>query len=176
MAGNDETTRLIGRREGAQGWLILNNPARHNALSLEMYEALGRRVEEFAGEPEIRAIIVTGEGGRAFASGADISEFEQKRATPADRARYDGISDAASLALEHCEKPTIAMIAGYCIGGGLDLALRCDFRIAADGASFGLPAARLDLVYGFVDIKRLTYIVGPAYAREILYTGRRFTT
>ena len=97
MAGNDGTTRLIARREGAQGWLILNNPARHNALSLEMYEALGRRVEEFAGEPEIRAIIVTGEGGRAFASGADISEFEQKRATPEDIARYDGISDAASL-------------------------------------------------------------------------------
>src|SRR6476661_5085377 len=99
MAGKDETTRLIARREGALGWLILNNPARHNALSLEMYEALGRRVEEFAGAPEIRCLIVTGEGGRAFASGADISEFDQKRATPEDIAHYNGISDAASLKL-----------------------------------------------------------------------------
>jgi enoyl-CoA hydratase/carnithine racemase len=175
MAGNDGTTRLIARREGALGWLILNNPARHNALSLEMYEALGRGVQAFAGEPEIRCLIVTGEGGRAFASGADISEFEQKRATPDDIARYDGLSDAALLKLEHCEKPTIAMIAGYCIGGGLDLALRCDFRIASAESSFGVPAARLGLGYGFIDVKRLVDIVGPAFAREILYTGRRFT-
>jgi len=175
MASDTEATRLLARREGALGWLILNNPARHNALSLEMYEALGRRVEEFAGDPEIRAIIVTGEGGRAFASGADISEFEEKRATRADIARYDEISDAASLKLEHCEKPTIAMISGYCIGGGLDLASRCDFRIASEDSSFGVPAARLGLGYGFVDVKRLVDIVGPAYAREILYTGRRFT-
>jgi enoyl-CoA hydratase/carnithine racemase len=170
-----ESEKLIARREGAVGWIILNNPARLNALSLHMYEALGQRVDEFAADTAIRTIILTGAGDRAFASGADISEFEQKRASAEAIARYDKISDAACLKLEFCEKPTIAMIRGYCIGGGMDLASRCDFRIAATDSTFGVPAARLGLGYGFVDVKRLVDLLGPAAAKEILYTGRRFT-
>jgi enoyl-CoA hydratase/carnithine racemase len=171
-----DTARIIAKREGAKGWLILDNPARLNALSLAMYESLGKRVGELGADPAIRVIIVAGAGERAFAAGADISEFDAKRATAADIARFDEISGAASLRLEECEKPTIAMIRGYCIGGGLDLALRCDFRIAAEGSTFGIPAARLGLAYGFEDVQRLVGITGPAYAREILYSGRRFTS
>ena len=172
---NGETGKLIARKDGALGWITLNNPARLNALSLEMYEALGRAVDGFTADPAIRTVILTGVGGRAFASGADISEFAEKRATPEAIARYDGISDAACAKLEFCEKPTIAMIQGYCIGGGMDLALRCDFRIATTESSFGVPAARLGLGYGFVDVKRLVDVIGPAAAKEVLYTGRRFT-
>jgi len=173
MTGGSE--KLIARREGAAGWIVLNNPARLNALSLDMCEALGQQVDEFAADSSIRSIILTGAGDRAFASGADISEFEQKRASAEAIAHYDKISDAACLKLELCEKPTIAMIRGYCIGGGMDLASRCDFRIAAAESTFGVPAARLGLGYGFVDVKRLVDLLGPAAAKEILYTGRRFT-
>src|SRR5215469_13440529 len=116
-----ETGKLVARKDGALGRITLNNPARLNALSLDMYEALGRAIDSFTSDPAIRTIILTGEGGRAFASGADISEFEQKRASAAAIARYDAISDAACAKLEFSEKPTIAMIRGYCIGGGMDL-------------------------------------------------------
>jgi len=132
-------------------------------------------IAAFAADPEIRVIVVTGAGERAFVSGADISEFEEKRATPAQIAEYDGLSERASVALETVAKPTIAMIQGYCIGGGLDLALRTDLRIAAEDARFGVPAVRLGLGYGFSDVKRLVAVVGPAHAKEILYTGRQFT-
>jgi enoyl-CoA hydratase/carnithine racemase len=169
------TERVIARREGSIGWLVLNNPARHNALSLVMYGAIERMVARFGADPEIRVIAVTGAGERAFVSGADISEFAEKRATPAQIAEYDALSERASVALETVAKPTIAMIRGYCIGGGLDLALRTDLRIASEDSRFGVPAARLGLGYGFSDVKRLVDMVGPAYAKEILYTGRQFT-
>lgn len=169
------TERVISRREGAIGWLVLNNPARHNALSLVMYGAIERVIAAFAADPQVRVIVVTGAGERAFVSGADISEFAEKRATPTQIAEYDALSERASVALEAVAKPTIAMIRGYCIGGGLDLALRTDLRIAAEDARFGVPAVRLGLGYGFSDVKRLVDIVGPAYAKEILFTGRQFT-
>jgi enoyl-CoA hydratase len=169
------TERVIARREASIGWLVLNNPARHNALSLAMYGAIERVVLKLEADPEIRVIVVTGAGERAFVSGADISEFAEKRATPAQIAEYDALSERASVALETVAKPTICMIRGYCIGGGLDLALRTDLRIASEDSRFGVPAARLGLGYGFSDVKRLVDVVGPAYAREILYTGRQFT-
>jgi enoyl-CoA hydratase len=169
------TERVKARREGSIGWLVLDNPARHNALSLVMYGAIERVIATFAADPQVRVIVVTGAGERAFVSGADISEFAENRATPAQIVEYDALSERASVALEAVAKPTIAMIRGYCIGGGLDLALRTDLRIAAQGARFGVPAVRLGLGYGFSDVKRLVDIIGPAYAKEILYTGRQFT-
>ncbi|MEA2783356.1 MAG: enoyl-CoA hydratase [Rhodospirillaceae bacterium] len=168
------TEGLVARREGAVGWIVLNNPSRHNALSLAMYLAIERVVAAFEADPAVRVVVVTGAGERAFASGADISEFEEKRATAAQIAEYDGLSERAAAALERAAKPTIAMIRGYCIGGGLDLALRTDLRIASRNARFAVPAVRLGLGYAFDDIKRLVDIVGPASAKEILYTGRQF--
>jgi enoyl-CoA hydratase len=166
--------RVIARREDSIGWITLNNPARHNALSLAMYGAIERIVAAHGADPQVRVIIVTGAGERAFASGADISEFAEKRATPAQIAEYDALSERASEVLETVPKPTIAMIRGYCIGGGLDLALRTDLRIASEDSRFGVPAARLGLGYGFSDVRRLVDAVGSAYAKEILYTGRQF--
>ena len=168
------TERVIARREGGIGRLILNNPARHNALSLAMYEAIGRVAPRFEADPEIRVVVVSGAGDKAFVSGADISEFGEKRATAAQMADYDAKADRAMRLLETLAKPTIAMIRGYCIGGGLDLALRCDLRIAAEGSRFAIPAVRLALGYAFEDVKRLVDIVGPASAKEILYSGRQF--
>jgi enoyl-CoA hydratase len=167
--------RMIATIEGAIGWMIFNYPARHNAVSMDMWRGVARIVEAFKADPAVRAIVVTGAGERAFVSGADISEFDEKRATPAAIAEYDAIGEHASQLLETMAKPTIAMIRGYCIGGGVDLALRCDIRIASDDARFGIPAAKLGLGYPFSDVNRLVHIVGPAFAKEIFYTGRQFT-
>jgi enoyl-CoA hydratase/carnithine racemase len=168
------TERLIAKVEGGIGWIIFNNPARHNAISLTMAEALGRVVDAFAADPAVRVVIVTGAGERAFVSGADISEFAEKRATAAAIAHYDGTAEETSHRLEVLGKPTIAMIRGYCIGGGLDLALRCDLRIAAEDARFGVPAAKLGLGYSFTEVRRLAALVGPSFAKEIFFTGRQF--
>jgi len=179
MAGREAmdfgTDRMIALKDGAVGWIVFNNPARHNAVSLDMWRALGRIVDSFASDPAIRVVVVRGAGERAFVSGADISEFDEKRATPAQIETYDTASEESCRKLELLAKPTIAMIRGYCIGGGLDLALRCDLRIASTDATFGVPAARLGLGYPFADVKRLADLVGPAATKEIFFLGRRFT-
>jgi len=118
---------------------------------------------------------VTGAGGKAFVSGADISEFKEKRANEEAAAAYSKVSEAARLKLHETLKPTIAMIRGYCIGGGLATAIGCDIRIAAEGSRFGIPAAKLGLGYAYDGIKKLIDLVGPAHAREIFYTARQFT-
>jgi enoyl-CoA hydratase len=166
---------LLARKEGPIGWIVLNNPARHNAISLEMSRALLRLGPIISADTEIRVVIVAGAGERAFSAGADISEFEELRATPEAVTEYDGIAEQACQALEQLPRPTIAMIHGYCIGGGLDLALRCDLRVAGADARFGIPAARLGLGYAFSDVKRLVQFVGPASAKELFYSGRQFS-
>src|SRR5437764_9757967 len=135
------TTKMIGEKDGAVGRLIFNNPARHNAVSLEMWQAVGQIMDDFETDPAIRVIVVTGAGGKAFVSGADISEFKEKRANEEAAAAYSKISEASRLKLQETLKPTIAMIRGYCIGGGLATAIGCDIRIAAEGSRFGIPAA-----------------------------------
>src|SRR5262252_8101309 len=169
------TSKMIMEKKGAIGRLIFNNPARHNAVSLEMWEAVTRIIDDFERDDAIRVIVVSGAGGRAFVSGADISEFGEKRASEAAAAAYAKISEGARRRLEEISKPTIAMIQGYCIGGGVATALACDLRIAAEGSKFGIPAAKLGLGYAYDGIKKLIDIVGPAYAREIFYTARQFS-
>jgi enoyl-CoA hydratase/carnithine racemase len=144
-----DTPFMRARIEDGVGWMTFNNPDRLNALKMEMNEA--------------------------FASGADISEFEERRATPDGRARFDDVFGQAGQAFASLRKPLIAMIQGYCIGGGLATALNADLRISADTGQFGIPAVRLGLGYAFDGLKRLTHIVGPTSAAEIMLTGRRFT-
>src|SRR5215469_7169578 len=168
------TSKMIMEKKGAIGRLIFNNPARHNAVSLEMWEAVTRIIDDFERDDAIRIIVVSGAGGRAFVSGADISEFKEKRASEEAVAAYSKISEGARQRLQDTPKPTIAMIQGYCIGGGVGTALACDLRIAAEGSRFGIPAAKLGLGYGYDGIRRLIDLVGPAYAREIFYTARQF--
>ena len=168
------TERMIARKDGAVGWMLFNNPARHNAVSVDMWKAVPEILDAFNADDAIRAVVLAGVGGKAFISGADISEFEQKRGSREAILEYNATGDRANRAIVECKKPTIAMIQGYCIGGGLGVALGCDLRIAADNARFGVPAAKLGLGYAFPGIKRLADVVGPSFAKEIFYTARQF--
>src|SRR5471032_516983 len=126
------TDKLIATKENGIGWITFNNPARHNAVSLEMWQALTATLEAYAVDPEIRVVILKGAGEKAFVAGADISQFKEKRSSPEGVKEYNAAADDASKALQTCPKPTIAMIRGYCIGGGTAIAVGCDIRIAAD--------------------------------------------
>ena len=169
------TDRLIARKDGAIGWIIFNNPERHNATSYEMWQSLPVVLGAFVKDPEVRLVVFRGAGEKAFSAGADISQFKERRSGAEAAKEYNAVADAANHALRECAKPTIAMIGGYCMGGGTAIAVGCDIRIAADDARFGVPAAKLGLGYRFEGIKRLASIVGPAYTAEIFFTARQFT-
>jgi enoyl-CoA hydratase len=171
MAHND---KVLARRDGKVGTVIFNNPERHNAVSLDMWEAANRILDDFARDDDVRVVVVTGAGGKAFISGADISRFGDERSTEEAIARYNVIVSKANAAFHEFPKPTIAMIRGYCIGGGLGLAVCCDLRICSDNSRFGVPAAKLGLGYGFTGIKRLCDVVGPSFTKEIFFTARQF--
>jgi enoyl-CoA hydratase/carnithine racemase len=169
-----QTDKMLSRKEGHVGYMIFNNPERRNAVSLDMWEAAGRIMEDFAGDDAIRVVVITGAGGKAFVSGADISRFEKERSDEQAQARYNAVVSKANEAIYAFPKPTIAMIHGYCLGGGLGLAVCCDLRIASDDSRFGVPAAKLGVGYGFVGIKRLADLVGPSFTKEIFFTARQF--
>jgi enoyl-CoA hydratase len=169
------SAKMIAEKDGAIGRIIFNNPARHNAVSLDMWQAVAQIMEDYENDDAIRVIVLSGAGGKAFVSGADISEFKEKRDSVEAAEAYAKISEAARVRLQETLKPTIAMIRGYCIGGGMATALACDIRIATEGSKFGVPAAKLGLGYAYDGIKKLIDIVGPAYAREIFFTARQFT-
>ncbi len=168
------TDKMLAEKDGAVGRMIFNNPERHNAVSLEMWQAAGRILEDFASDDAIRVIVLAGAGGKAFVSGADISKFEDERATAEAVASYSAKTARVYDALAAVAKPTIAMIEGYCIGGGLALAVCCDLRLCADNARFSLPAARLGLGYPIAGLRRLVGVVGIGFAKEICFTARRF--
>jgi len=167
--------KMQAKKEGRVGYVIYNNPERHNAVSLDMWEAAVAILEDFKADKDISVVVVTGAGGKAFVSGADISKFEKERSDEASVARYGQMVEASYTAFHTFPKPTIAMIRGYCIGGGMGLATCCDLRIATEGSKFGVPAAKLGLGYGYPGLKRLVDIVGPSFAMEIFYTARQFT-
>jgi len=169
------TDKLIAGKEGSIGWITFNNPERPNATSYEMWQALPVVLDAYAKDPEVRVIVFRGAGEKAFSAGADISQFKEKRSSAEAVKMYNAAADAANQALRECGKPTIAMIRGYCIGGGTAIAVGCDIRIATDDARFGVPAARLGLGYRFEGIKRLASIVGPSFTAEIFFTARQFT-
>jgi enoyl-CoA hydratase len=170
-----QTDKMIAQKDGAIGWITFNNPARHNAVSLSMWQGLYDAVSAYSADPEVRVIVLKGAGEKAFASGADISEFHEKRSSEETNRAYDEVAHRATDALVEVNKPTIAMIRGYCVGGGVSIALSCDMRIAADGSTFAVPAAKLGLGYAFEGVRRLVDLVGPSFAREIFYTARQFS-
>lgn len=155
--------------------LTLSRPARANALNARMLEEINLAMDMAEADAAVRVVVVTGAGGKAFVSGADISRFEKERSTKEAIDRYNVVVDRAYTAFSEFPKPTIAMIRGYCIGGGVGLALCCDMRICTENSKFGVPAAKLGLGYGYRGIKKLVDIVGPSYAKEIFYTARQFT-
>ena len=171
-----QTSKMLSRKEGGAGIVTFNNPERHNAVSLEMWEATKRILDDFAADDEVRVVVITGAGGKAFVSGADISKFESERATLEATRHYNATVEKAYAGIQDFPKPTIAMIRGYCIGGGLGLATCCDLRICSDNSRFAVPAAKLGLGYSYAGLRRLCDIVGPAFAREIFFTARQFDT
>jgi enoyl-CoA hydratase/carnithine racemase len=161
-------------KEGAIGWVVLDNPARLNALDSAMWRALPKAMAQFDADPEVRVIVLRGEGEKAFAVGMDISEFETSRTTPEQVAAFDRLIDEALHALQASPKPVVAMIRGFCMGGGVEISLACDLRYCSDDVQMAIPAARLGLGYGIDGTKRLVETVGHANAREIFFTGRRY--
>jgi enoyl-CoA hydratase/carnithine racemase len=166
---------MLAHVEGGIGWMTYNNPARHNAMSYDMQLAVPRILSAFSADPEVHVVVVQGAGDRAFVSGADISEFSEKRTTVAARADYDDALAAAWASWRTVPKPIIAMIRGYCIGGGLLTAMQADIRIAAADSQFGVPAAKLGLGYAYGGVEQLMDLVGPAWAAEILFSARRLS-
>jgi enoyl-CoA hydratase/carnithine racemase len=169
------TRKMIARKEGGIGWMIFNQPEKHNAVSVEMWTAVPKIVGAFEADPEVRVIVLCGAGERAFVSGADISEFEQRRDSEEAISAYDAVSEEAHAALARALKPTIAMIRGICFGGGVGIALTTDVRICSLDARFSVPAAKLGVGYRYTGIKRLVDVVGPAFAKEIFFTAGAFT-
>jgi enoyl-CoA hydratase/carnithine racemase len=158
-------------RDGAIATLHLNRPAKRNALTLEMWRRLTALVEELDRDTAVKVIVVTGEGD-AFAAGADIDEFEQSFADPKMADTVAQVTYDAQKRLARNIKPTIAKIRGACVGGGCGIALCCDLRFADAGAKFAITPSKLGLIYSLADTKRLVDLVGPAKAKDILYTGR----
>lgn len=161
--------------EGPVARIIFEHEARRNAMSIDMWQAIPRMLDQIEADQTIRVIVLSGAGEEAFVAGADISEFETHRATPQAVMAYEEFVDGATDRLAHTLIPTIAMIRGYCIGGGMAIALSCDMRIATPQSMFAIPAAKLGLGYRHGGIRTLMNLVGPGFAREIFFTARQFT-
>ena len=166
--------RLRVERDGPVGRLVLDNPERRNAIGAEMWRAIPKAIGEFNADAAIRVIVIRGEGTQAFAAGADISEFEKNRSSESEVKDYEGATAAAHQAIETSPKPVIALIHGFCVGGGLAVALSCDLRYADTSSRFAIPAARLGLGYGVHGTGRLVATVGHANAREIMFSACRY--
>ena len=168
------TDKMLAHVKDGVGWMTFNQPNKRNAVSFDMWTAIATILNDFSSSDDVRVVVMLGAGDKAFVSGADISEFDEKRSTPEQVKVYEANSADAHQAITTLEKPLIAMIRGFCIGGGLAIALSADLRIAADDGQFGVPAAKLGLGYGYSGIKVLMDLVGPSLAKEIFFTGRRF--
>ncbi len=155
------------------GIVTFNNPEKRNAMSLDMWEGLGQALTELRDDPDVRVVILAGAGDKAFVSGADISQFEKTRHNAEAAEEYSKRSDAQRALLANYPKPTIACIRGFCLGGGMQVAMMSDIRIAAETSQFGIPAAKLGIAYGYDGLKHLVSLVGPSWARLIMYTGMR---
>ena len=175
-AGTESITeKLIVEKNKGVGYIGLNQPKKHNAISYEMWQGIAQAMDDFESDDNVRVIVVSGEGGVAFSAGADISQFEQKRGSADAIEVYNTAMKRAYQKLTDVSKPTIAKITGYCIGGGVAIALCCDLRLATDDSKFGIPAAKLGLGYGYDALRPLVNLVGPSSAKEILFTARRFS-
>lgn len=169
------TEKMIAEVEDGIGWMTFNNPERRNALSLEMWEGISAIMESFQRDDAVRVVVMKGAGDKAFVSGADISQFDEKRANAEQAEAYSATMAGARRRLAELDKPLIAMIRGYCLGGGLTVALNADIRIASEDSQFGVPAARLGIAYGYDAMKQLVDLVGPSFAKEIAFSARRLS-
>jgi enoyl-CoA hydratase/carnithine racemase len=165
--------RILQSISDGIGIVTFNNPAKRNAMSLDMWEGLGQSLIELRDDPDIRVVILTGAGDKAFVSGADISQFEKTRHNAEASEQYSKRSAAQRALLADYPKPIIACILGFCLGGGMQVAMLADIRFAAENSQFGIPAAKLGIAYGYDGLRNLVSLVGPSWARLIMYTGMR---
>jgi enoyl-CoA hydratase len=155
------------------GVVTFNNPGKRNAMSLDMWEGLGHALTDLRDDEDVRVVILVGAGDKAFVSGADISQFEKTRHNAAASEEYSRRSAAQRALLADYPKPTISCIRGFCLGGGMQIAMLTDIRIAAKDSQFGIPAAKLGIAYGYDGLRHLVSLVGPSWARLIMYTGMK---
>ncbi|HVL35095.1 MAG TPA: enoyl-CoA hydratase [Burkholderiales bacterium] len=167
--------RLLVEKRGAAGWIVFDQPDKRNAINAAMWRGIPAAMAQFDADAEVRCVAFRGTGREAFAAGADISEFAEIRAQKSAVAEYDELLDRVLHAIQDSRKPSLAMIHGFCMGGGLEVALACDLRYCGASAQFGIPAAKLGLAYNIEGHKRLLETVGHAHAREIMYLGRRYS-
>jgi len=167
-----ETTKMLAEVADGIGWVTFNQPEKRNAISLEMWRGLAVIMESFAHDKNVRVVVMRGAGDKAFVSGADISEFDTNRSNAAQKESYGQVAAEANRWLARLDKPLLALIQGYCIGGGLATALAADVRFATTDATFGIPAAKLGLGYEYEGLKRLVDIVGPSRAKDIMFSAR----
>jgi enoyl-CoA hydratase/carnithine racemase len=165
--------KMLAELADGVGLVTFNQPEKRNAMSVEMWQGLEAILDRFAADPEMRVLVLAGAGDKAFVSGADISQFEKNRANADAQVEYDRLTSAGRRKLGAFPKPVIARIRGFCLGGGLGIAMQADIRIASADSQFGIPAARLGIAYGFEMVRTLVSLVGPAHARMILYSGAR---
>ncbi len=165
--------KMLAAVEDGVGLITFNQPEKRNAMSVEMWDGLTRILDAWADDPAVRAVVLTGAGDKAFVSGADISQFEKQRSDADAQREYDKLTRGGREKLAAFPKPVIARIQGFCLGGGLGIAMQADMRIAAEGSAFGIPAAKLGIAYGFDMVRRLMSLVGQANARTLLFTGER---
>jgi enoyl-CoA hydratase/carnithine racemase len=173
MAYKAGTERVKTWLDGQVLHIRFNNPEKHNALSVDMWEAVPPLLDKAAKDDSVRMVVLSGEGGKSFVSGADISQFEDMRAAKEAVKKYEAMAEAALQGIYEFEKPTVACIQGYCIGGGVNVAICCDIRIASSNSTFAIPAAKLGLGYRYSAMKNLTDLVGPGHAKDIFFTARR---
>ncbi|MSQ18968.1 MAG: enoyl-CoA hydratase [Betaproteobacteria bacterium] len=166
--------RILSKKENGIGWIIFSNLAKHNAVSLDMWQSVPSLMQTYEADPEVRAIVITGDGEKAFISGADISQFDKVRGSADAQAVYNTAVDKGYESPVLCAKPVIAKIRGFCMGGGLGLAAACDVRLCAEDAVFRMPAARLGLGYNYSGMKRFVGIIGSANTADIFFTARKF--
>lgn len=165
---------LVVEKRGAAGWIVFDQPHKRNAINNAMWAGIPVAMRRFDADPDVRVVAFRGAGTEAFSAGADISEFEKIRSQRSAVSKYDGLLDKVLHAIQDSRKPSVAMIHGYCMGGGLEIALACDLRYAGASGQFAIPAAKLGLAYNVEGHKRLLETVGHARAREIMFLGRRY--
>jgi enoyl-CoA hydratase/carnithine racemase len=166
------TDPILVEHDGSIATVVFNRPKVRNALSLAMWREIALIADRLSADDNVRAVLFRGAGEEAFASGADISEFKENRKDKETALAYNKIVEEAEVAIRNCRKPTVAMIFGFCMGGGMAIAMACDLRFAAEGSRFGIPAAKLGIVYDFDAVRQLVDLAGPAYAKDILYSAR----
>ena len=165
---------LVVEKKGAIGWIVFNQPQKRNAINGAMWRGIPAAMKQFDADTDVRCVAFRGAGSEAFSAGADISEFQKIRAERQSVSQYDGLLDEVLHSIQDSRKPSLAMIHGFCMGGGLEVALACDLRYCGKSAQFAIPAAKLGLAYNVEGHKRLLETVGHARAREIMFLGGRY--